>query len=192
MACIFIVEVLDLYLLERHHLFGIGNHIINLRWSSDHLRFMMGIPIPTRLHGLVNTGLRFTQSNLSWWPHWEKQSSKKSLMFLFCKHFTQLFDYFGIILDKGWFSDIMMTISSCPHHCTYYWFGPFFSEITITSVPLINLQCNWNTNYYRGAAAREQLIKYARYCDTTSIKNSIPQLGLNHSEQHRCRTESVL
>ena len=113
-------------------------------------------------------------------------------MFLFCKHFTQLLGYFSIILDKGWFSDIIMTISSCPHHCTCYWFSPLFSEITITSVLLISLQCNWNTNSSQGTVAWEQFIKYARYCDTTSIKNSIPQLGLNHSEQHRCRTDSVL
>ena len=36
---------------RRHHLIGIMGirvPIINLRWSSDCLRFMMGIPIPVR------------------------------------------------------------------------------------------------------------------------------------------------
>ena len=37
-----------LYSLRRLCLISIGIPIINLRWSSDHLRFIMGIPIPVR------------------------------------------------------------------------------------------------------------------------------------------------
>ena len=46
-----------LYILRRHHLIGIGIPIINLRWSSDHLRFIIGIPIPVKWHLLV-TGVQ--------------------------------------------------------------------------------------------------------------------------------------
>ena len=35
-----------LYSLKRCHIMGIGIPIVNLRWSPDHLRFTMGIPIP--------------------------------------------------------------------------------------------------------------------------------------------------
>ena len=38
-----------LYSLRVHHLIGTGIHIINLRWSSDHLRFIMGILLPLKL-----------------------------------------------------------------------------------------------------------------------------------------------
>ena len=37
-----------LYSLRRRCLISIGIPIINLRWSSDRLRFIMGIPIPVR------------------------------------------------------------------------------------------------------------------------------------------------
>ena len=37
-----------LYSLRRRRLISIGNPIINLRRSSDRLRFIMGIPIPVR------------------------------------------------------------------------------------------------------------------------------------------------
>ena len=39
-----------LYSLRRHRLIGIGIHIINLRRSSDRLRFIIGIHIPVRRH----------------------------------------------------------------------------------------------------------------------------------------------
>ena len=39
---------LGLYSLRRHRLISIGIPIINLRWSSDRRRFIMGIPIPVR------------------------------------------------------------------------------------------------------------------------------------------------
>ena len=37
-----------IYSLRRHRLTGIGIPIINLRWSSDNLRFIIEIPIPVR------------------------------------------------------------------------------------------------------------------------------------------------
>ena len=40
--------LLGLYSLRRCCLISIGIPIINLRWSSDRLRFIMGIPIPVR------------------------------------------------------------------------------------------------------------------------------------------------
>ena len=40
--------ILGLYSLRRRRLISIGIPIINLRWSSDRLRFIMGIPIPVR------------------------------------------------------------------------------------------------------------------------------------------------
>ena len=40
--------VLGLYSLRKHRLISIGIPIINLRRSSDRLRFIMGIPIPVR------------------------------------------------------------------------------------------------------------------------------------------------
>ena len=43
-----IVTQLGLYLLRRRRLISIGIPIINLRRSSDRLRFIMGIPIPVR------------------------------------------------------------------------------------------------------------------------------------------------
>ena len=39
-----------LFTKKTHFLISIGIPIINLRWSSDHLRFIMGIPIPMRRH----------------------------------------------------------------------------------------------------------------------------------------------
>ena len=41
---------LGLYSLRRRCLISLGIPIINLRWSSDCLRFIMGIPIPIRRH----------------------------------------------------------------------------------------------------------------------------------------------
>ena len=38
-----------LYSIRRHCLIGTGIPIINLRWSLDHLMFIMGIPIPSFL-----------------------------------------------------------------------------------------------------------------------------------------------
>ena len=46
-----------LYSLRKHRLVDIGIPITNLRRSSDRLRFVMGIPIPTRQRLLVNKGL---------------------------------------------------------------------------------------------------------------------------------------
>ena len=43
------IQYQGLYSL-RHHLIGIGIPIINLRWLSDCLRFIMGIPIPVTCH----------------------------------------------------------------------------------------------------------------------------------------------
>ena len=42
-----------LYSLSRHRVIGIGIPIINLGWSSDHHRFIMGIPTPIRLCKMV-------------------------------------------------------------------------------------------------------------------------------------------
>ena len=42
------VRFLGLYSLRRRRLISIGSPIINLRRSSDRLRFIMGIPIPVR------------------------------------------------------------------------------------------------------------------------------------------------
>ena len=42
------VTTQGLYLLKTHCLASIGIPIINLRWSNDHLKFIMGIPIPIR------------------------------------------------------------------------------------------------------------------------------------------------
>ena len=44
----FIDLYLGLYSLRRRRLISIGIPIINLRRSSDRLRFIMGIPIPVR------------------------------------------------------------------------------------------------------------------------------------------------
>ena len=41
-------QIQGLYSLRRHRLISIGIPIINLRRSSDRLRFIMGIPIPVR------------------------------------------------------------------------------------------------------------------------------------------------
>ena len=41
---------MGLYSLRRHCLIIIGIPIINLRWSSDHVRLIMGIHIPIRQH----------------------------------------------------------------------------------------------------------------------------------------------
>ena len=43
-----IYTILGLCSLRRHRLIGVHGPIINLRRSSDHLRFIMGIPIPMR------------------------------------------------------------------------------------------------------------------------------------------------
>ena len=48
---------LGFYSLRRHHLIGIGIPIINLRWSSDHLRFIMEISIPLRWHLFIEQRL---------------------------------------------------------------------------------------------------------------------------------------
>ena len=53
--------VLGLYSLRRRRLISIGIPIINLRWSSDRLRFIMGIPIPVRR--------RFLCEQRPWWFH---------------------------------------------------------------------------------------------------------------------------
>ena len=47
---------LGLYSLRRRRLISIGIPIVNLRRSSDRLRFIMGIPIPVRRRLLVNRG----------------------------------------------------------------------------------------------------------------------------------------
>ena len=39
---------LDLYSLRKHRLIGINIPVINPKWSSDRLRFIMGIHIPVR------------------------------------------------------------------------------------------------------------------------------------------------
>ena len=46
----FSVAILGLYSLRRRRRVSIGIPIINLRPSSDRLRFIMGIPIPVRRH----------------------------------------------------------------------------------------------------------------------------------------------
>ena len=48
----------SLYSLRWCHHIGKGIPIIKLRWSSHHLRSMMGNPIPTRCHLLVDRGQR--------------------------------------------------------------------------------------------------------------------------------------
>ena len=50
MYCVFMIypSTLGLFSLRRHHPIGIGIPIINLRQLSDHLRFIMGIPISIR------------------------------------------------------------------------------------------------------------------------------------------------
>ena len=49
-------KTLGLYSLRRRRLISIGVPIINLRRSSDRLRFIMWIPIPVRRVFLVNRG----------------------------------------------------------------------------------------------------------------------------------------
>ena len=46
----FVLRILGLYSLSRRRLISIGIPNINLRRSSDRLRFIMGIPIPVRAH----------------------------------------------------------------------------------------------------------------------------------------------
>ena len=48
--CPLINGLLGLYSLRRRRLISIGIPIINLRRSSDHLKFIVGIPIPVRWH----------------------------------------------------------------------------------------------------------------------------------------------
>ena len=43
-----LIIMLGLYSLKRSRLTRIGIPIINLRWSSNHHRFIMGIPIPIK------------------------------------------------------------------------------------------------------------------------------------------------
>ena len=49
-STIILLNMQGFYSLRRHLLISIGIPIINLRWSSDHLRFIMGIPLPVRRH----------------------------------------------------------------------------------------------------------------------------------------------
>ena len=66
-----ILQALGFYSLRRHRLIGIGILIINLRPSSDHLRFIIGIPIHVRQCFSVDTGpgliLPFKKVHVSVW-----------------------------------------------------------------------------------------------------------------------------
>ena len=69
-----------LYSLKRHRLIGIGILIIvNLRRSSDHLRFMMGISILARQHRYTETGSRLMTG---------KQVHRQACLILWAPAFT--------------------------------------------------------------------------------------------------------
>ena len=50
--------------LRKHHLIGKGIPIINMRWLSDCLKFILGIPIPIRRHLLINKGPAASRAEL--------------------------------------------------------------------------------------------------------------------------------
>ena len=57
--CLSVARIQVLYSLRRHCLIGIGICFINLRRSSNHLKFIMGITRPVRLCRLVNRDPRW-------------------------------------------------------------------------------------------------------------------------------------